>query len=142
MLAAVVNFSNAPNYVKLRANVPWAVLSCVSAALLLVLMALPHLWAEKHGVMFDMAIGVAAAFMLLYCTNTLNGVSRHENFLVRWFSQPWALRLGSFSYSLRYHLGEMPTLIVYCVLVPAILLIAYAFYRIFERPFSRSPVLP
>jgi peptidoglycan/LPS O-acetylase OafA/YrhL len=99
-----------------------------------------------NGLVHDLATSAAAFSVLLLAIDANSAVSR-------FLSTPWLVRIGVFSYSLYLvhaplvhlcwfalrPLGLSPdaTFFVLLLCVPLIVVLAYGFHRLFERPFMR-----
>jgi peptidoglycan/LPS O-acetylase OafA/YrhL len=126
---------------------PWAWISAVAAVVAL-LSLLPYRdQVTPDGALWpmDLAVGVTIAAFFI-------AAARREGLVpARMLSVRWLLVLGSFSYSLylvhgpiirvfeaalvRTHAGPAATAVAYAVFVPFVIGVAYATYRIAERPF-------
>lgn len=131
------------------ARLPWGPLTAAAAALALAL-ALPRGDAAADDVLWlpDLAVGAAVALLFVWSGGAL----------APWPARVLALRplvaLGAFSYSLylvhgplvivlgallwRVQAGTAVSGLAYALLVPAVVALAYAFHRAFERPFMSA----
>jgi peptidoglycan/LPS O-acetylase OafA/YrhL len=129
------------------ARVPWSVLALAATAVA-VLLIRPFVDAvTQDGAMWpaDLALGAAVALFFV-------AASRNDRIVpARLLALRPVVLLGSFSYSLylihaplvdlvaaclgRVHAGATATVVAYAVFIPAVIALAYGFYRIFERPF-------
>ena len=124
----------------------WAFLSVLAVAGIIVI----------DGLYADMLVGLATTALLIYLTLHLRyNAHASQPAVLRILSAPSAVKLGSFSYSL--YLTHFPLQTIFLVLLipyhfsrtcefvvltalgtPIILLFAYGFYLVFERPFLFS----
>ncbi|MBW4634972.1 MAG: acyltransferase [Iphinoe sp. HA4291-MV1] len=158
MAAAEINFSQKPSLMRIKKSLPWDKLAAFFACFAFLtewmrfnlIQAMP-IWIVHYFV----ALGTAC--FLIYCTNFLmNGKPLPP--IVRLLESPRIVALGIFSYSL-YIIHAPIVWLVYQFLlsqqlspsifaakwfiigVPLSILLAYIFYRFFERPFmSHLPV--
>lgn len=150
MGAAEIGFSARQSLVYLRKKTPWGILSLIFFGLALFTewqtLRLP-MWVNES------FAGFASACLLIYCTNCITAINKPKRPLVlRIFESPFAVFIGSFSYSLylvhvvimtpfNQYLRSLPisttqgSIILYLISLPACLLFAYFFYLVCERPF-------
>jgi peptidoglycan/LPS O-acetylase OafA/YrhL len=167
MAGAAVNFS--PRYEAARRK-PWGVIASVAAPALLaaIIVAVPALLAavirhpillSLYGYVVDFAAGAVTCCMLIACTKRLMRTDQRPPLVLRLVgSQPIA-GLGAFSYSLYlihhplllametvYVKAHFSPLMAYTILltcgIPIVLLCAYVFHLVFERPFMNAPKRP
>ncbi len=146
--AADIGFSQKPKLIAIRKSLPWGALAIVFTCVAFL--------TEWRRLGLDIWInesffGLAAACLFIYCTEFLIS-GKKPPLILRLFEHPWAIALGTFSYSLylihgpvlvlvRYflfHLQMSPTMfavISYVAGVAISVLVAYLFYLAFERPF-------
>lgn len=167
MAAAVINFSQRPQHVRLRLAVPWGgiaiLLFCVFVAISKVWatgipsdgqVAIPQPWT------MDLLIGMAAGCLIVSCTRYLTqGEAGNKPVVLRLFESDFATRLGAFSYSIYLmHLPIIfgfrhlflwadpydfaPLLMMSLVGLPTTLFLCYLFHLAFERRFMRNLSLP
>lgn len=154
MLGAAINFSRSFESARWVARMPWgrisALLWVVAGAVLLAEKQVPTPTAVA-----DTLVGVATATLLVACTRRLQ---QHQVLPrgLRLLAGSALTNVGHFSYSL--YLIHFPLLAVFSLMLlplqlgpvgmfavlvavgmPAILLIAYGFFYLFERPFLRVP---
>jgi peptidoglycan/LPS O-acetylase OafA/YrhL len=152
MAAATIGFSQAPSEAKLRARLPWGIVSgacwllCAGFSL-----GAATLWFGQKP-LTDPLVGLAAATLLVHLTARTIGSSRPRGFLLAALEAPPLVGLGHFSYSLYLtHLPiialcklaltplTMPPLVAAFVLLlvggSASVAFAYAFFLVVERPF-------
>ncbi|KAF3891082.1 MULTISPECIES: acyltransferase family protein [Nostocales] len=148
MAAADIGFSQKPKLVTMRSSLPWGWLTVTFACI-----AFLTEWRklELHIWIGQTFFGLAAACLFIYCTKFLMQ-GKQLPFVLRFLQHPWAIALGTFSYSLylthgpvlvfvRYFLFYLPispelfAAASYIVGVAMSLITAYLFYWAFERPF-------
>ncbi|MBW4632725.1 MAG: acyltransferase [Iphinoe sp. HA4291-MV1] len=149
MAAADIGFSQKQSLIRMRSLLPWSWLATIFFGFAL-LSESPEFGIAKIW-MTDSFVGLAAACLLIYCTNCVID-SKAKPLILRVLQSSWAIALGTFSYSLyllhvvvitpinqylhSLHLSPIKTdVILYAVSLPASLLLAYLFYLVFERPF-------
>ena len=154
MLGATINFSKAKWAKEALQHLPWGMLTVLSGTCFAFL-GIWHgwYWMETHGWMTDLIVGCTTMCLLVFCTYHLthSGTISPPRILSILQARPLVL-LGGFSYSyylvhdlilnalhsaVRSIVSEPQAL--WCLLlglgVPLSLVSAYAFHRIFERPF-------
>lgn len=128
-------------------RVPWNLLTLLALAVAVVLIRPFVDGTTQDGAMWpaDLALGAAIALFFV-------AASRNDRILpARFLALRPVVLLGSFSYSLylihaplvdlagaclaRYHAGATAAVVAYGVLIPAVVGLAYGFYRVFERPY-------
>jgi peptidoglycan/LPS O-acetylase OafA/YrhL len=131
--------------------IPWRALSLVLGAAALVAVALcPDDTPDGAYWPFDLVVGIAIAVYFVASSGTRPGM------LARFLGSRPIVLLGAFSYSLyllhgpivllagaalaRFHASALASAVAYGLLVPVVLVLAYGFYRVAERPFL-SPAL-
>jgi len=147
MAAAEIGFSQKPALILIRKSLPWGVLA-TTLTIAAFLSESPRFGLDRW--INESFAGIAAACLLIYCTNFLIEGKVHP-IVLRLLEAPWVIGLGSFSYSLYlvhapvlvlvYHLLlslQIPTIAIAAILlmvaVPISILIAYLFHLVFERP--------
>ncbi|MBW4562547.1 MAG: acyltransferase [Mojavia pulchra JT2-VF2] len=151
MAATDIGFSQKPQLIAMRNSLRWDLLAIVFTAIAFV--------TEWKQLGLDIWIGrsffgLAVACLFIYCTKlSLDGKKLPS--ILRILEHPWAIALGTFSYSLylthgpilvllRYFLVSQPlspfmfATLSYVMGVVMSLVFAYPFYLIFERPFISS----
>jgi peptidoglycan/LPS O-acetylase OafA/YrhL len=128
-------------------RVPWGVLALAALAIGVVLTAPFVDGTTQDGALWPADLAIGAAVALFFVAASANDRILPARFL--------ALRpvvvLGSFSYSLylihaplvdltgaclaHWHAGAAAAIVAYGILIPAVVALAYGFYRVFERPF-------
>ena len=156
MTGASLNF--AEKYHAFRDRIPWGILSGVLAVLCCGFTR--HSFPGFHygQVGFEVLVGITTMSLLVYCTNWLTLIENRSvpkrPFILRLLESKGAVLLGIFSYSL--YLIHAPLLAeanilmnglnlqsnirLLCMLavdMPAVIILAYAFHWIFEKPFLR-----
>ena len=148
MAAADIGFSQKPNLVAIKNSLPWGWLSFIFTVLALITewrqLGL-HIWINQS------FAGLAFACLFIALTKSIVE-GKQPSLMLRILQHPWAIALGTFSYSLylihgpvlvfvRYSLFYLPissdTFVAasYLVGTVASLIISYWFYLFFERPF-------
>lgn len=146
----------------LRERMPWMTIAVLAGgASLVVLQQLPWRIAEQYQPPVDGLVGIATISLIMACTRTLSGqpTSRLQAApmaVVAFLSSRPMMALASFSYSL-YLLHKpilvrianvlrgqglsapMVLLIELVVAIPLVMVFAWAFHLIFERPFVGHP---
>ncbi|WP_035140231.1 acyltransferase family protein [Fischerella sp. PCC 9605] len=151
MAAAEIGFSQKPKLITLRNSLPWdklAIAFTVVAFLTEWRRLGLHIWISEY------LFGIATACLFIYCTKlAINGKKLPR--ILQVFEHPWAIALGTFSYSLYLTHGPVLALVsrfllslhmsptryavsLYILGVTASLIFAYLFYLVFERPFMSS----
>ncbi|BAZ20557.1 acyltransferase 3 [Kalymmatonema gypsitolerans NIES-4073] len=148
MAAADIGFSEKPNLIAMRKSLPWRALAIAFTCI--------GFLTEWRKLGLDIWInesffGLAAACLFIDSTESVTN-RKKPRLIVRLFEHPWALALGTFSYSLylihgpvlvlvRYFLFSLQlspgmfAVISYVAGVTISVLVAYLFYLVFERPF-------
>lgn len=139
------------------ATFPWGKISCL---LWLVVLPAAVVAGHKFGMAAwaaDWIAGAAAALLILFLSNASGG--ERAPWLLRLFESKPATRLGAFSYSiylvhaplfgladlLMRHAGasaDVRLLGLLAAVLPASVAVAYAFHRVFERPFMSAAPEP
>jgi peptidoglycan/LPS O-acetylase OafA/YrhL len=154
MAGAIVGFSQQQKLVLFKKQMPWGKLSIALGAILTAI-AVPQNrnWLYTHEVITDPLVGFLTACLLIYCTlHVSDRVPKAWNPFLKLVSQPWLVKLGTFSYSL--YLVHAPILaaidlylastqvsplwrlaIVMFVSVPFSIAISYLFHLFFEKRF-------
>jgi peptidoglycan/LPS O-acetylase OafA/YrhL len=149
--AADIGFSQQPKLVAMRNSLPWELLAIVFTCIAFV--------TEWQQLGLDIWIGrsffgLAVACLFIYCTN-LSLEGKNLPLTLGILEHPWAIALGSFSYSLYLTHGPILVLLRYFLVSQSMspstfaalsyllgvvmsLVFAYPFYLIFERPFISS----
>ena len=150
-MAAGINFS-ARAQERRRRELPWGALTLAGCALVVLLSGRGPGWVSQHFVWVNPVVGAAAACLLVFCTNLLtNDRQTPGRLLLRVLDSRPAVALGAFSYSLylihwpllaliqvpllRHHVSSSRSFVITLAALPVIVLIAYVFHRVFERPF-------
>jgi peptidoglycan/LPS O-acetylase OafA/YrhL len=128
-------------------RVPWGLLSFAALALGVVLTAPFVDGVTQDGALWpaDLAIGAAVALFFVAASGNDRIVP------ARLLALRPVVLLGTFSYSLylihapivdlvgacigRWHASATTAIVAYGALIPAVVVLAYGFYRVFERPF-------
>ena len=152
MAGADIGFSPKQSLMRMRNSLPWGWLVTIFFGIALLTDS------PKFGITImwitDSFVGLATACLLIYCTNCVID-SKATPFVLRVFQSPWAVALGTFSYSLYlihvlvmtplnqylHSLDLFPlqtNIILYAVTLPVSLVVAYSFYLVFERPFMSN----
>ncbi|ARV59959.1 acyltransferase [Nostocales cyanobacterium HT-58-2] len=151
MAAAEIGFSQKPKLIALRNSLPWKIL-----AIILTIVAFITEW-KRLGLPIWIGqsfLGIAAACLFIYCSKFASNGKKLPGVLAV-FEHPWAIALGTFSYSLYLTHGPVLVLVRYFLfslnMTPFMfaatsylmgtavsLLVAYWFYLIFERPFMSN----
>lgn len=130
-------------------KVPWAVLGVLSLAVVAVcLHFIPH-----QDWVYDPAIGFMGICIMAHCWQASQPGSNGSP-LLRLLNHRWAVLLGDFSFSLylthrpvqffiamighKLHLDHTHMLLLLWATVPVVLLCAYGFFLVFEKPFASS----
>ena len=158
--AAVISTSTESKYIKLRQQIPWGVVATFFVVLLsVIVIPQERSWLDTHEMVSDQLVAGMAFCVLVQCTQTaMNGKMIESNsprtWLLKLLSHPWAIGLGSFSYSLYLvhapilalidlplkaaHVSSTLRLVIGLgVSVPISVGISYLFYWVFERPLMR-----
>jgi peptidoglycan/LPS O-acetylase OafA/YrhL len=131
-------------------KLPWKTLTFVAAAVAVVLIAPFRDQITADGALWPMDVALGAAVALFFVASVHDERIPFARFLA---SRPVVL-LGTFSYSLylihaplvdltsailhRAHAGTLLSALAWGALIPLVVLAAYGFYRVFERPFLSS----
>lgn len=153
MAAADIGFSPKPNLVKLRQTLPWK-----SLALVFTILAFITEWRRLglHLWIGETFLGLACACLFIFCTEQILQ-NKPLPRILQIFEHPWAVTLGSFSYSLYLIHGPIVAMVRYALVyfnLPPLtfailpwsiafflvatfssLIISYLFFLAFERPF-------
>jgi peptidoglycan/LPS O-acetylase OafA/YrhL len=158
MAGAAVGFSDQPGVSKWCKQVPWGFAAGVLWIGLALFGIVKSGWYANHRWLADPVFGLATMCLLVFGTEQLrSGAQLPRTSVVRLLDSRFSRRLGAFSYSLYLiHfplivLGDtlllslrVPVLVraasLFGIVVPVTVLIAYAFYLAFERPFIASRV--
>jgi peptidoglycan/LPS O-acetylase OafA/YrhL len=153
MTAAVILLSEDPRDVALRERTPWGLVSAMfGAGFIAWIVFKPHMFIGDWQI--DPYVAVGAACFIIYCARKIDRAER-KSFVLRIFESKAALKLGAFSYSvylvhhpivvvlsqlvLKHHWSPIRSLLTLVVLgVPFVLVLAYGFHVLFERPFQTS----
>jgi peptidoglycan/LPS O-acetylase OafA/YrhL len=158
MAGAAINFS--PRFAGLR-DKPWGIVGLVALAGVALTM-LPQFWNIANALygpmpgdsawgLSDVVVGVAVTCMLIVCTRRLMRPDGKLPLGLRFLGSKPLVALGIFSYSLylihrplfqalaiytraHYEPATGQSILLFCG-VPLAIAIAYAFHRVFERPF-------
>ncbi len=151
MAAAEIGFSQKPKLVSMRNSLPWGALSIVFTIVAFITewrkLGL-HIWIGHS------FFGVASACLFIYCTKFITD-GKKAPLILKIFEHPFAIDLGTISYSLYLTHGLVLSLVRYGLFnlqLPAgafanasyllgtiaSLLFAYPFYLLFERPFMSN----
>jgi peptidoglycan/LPS O-acetylase OafA/YrhL len=153
MAAANINFSEAPNMITLRQNVPWGRLALAIWICILSFLAINRGWYSTHQWIADPIIGAATMCLLVYCTQFLiTDKTGRAPLALRVMSSGWAIGFGTFSYSI--YLLHYPVMVLFwnvmmqfqmsplaraglmlVVCFPLTLVLSYLFHLAFERHF-------
>jgi peptidoglycan/LPS O-acetylase OafA/YrhL len=151
MAAADIGFSQQPKLVAMRNSLPWGWLAIIFTGIAFLTEWRPlglHIWINQS------FAGLAFACLFVYLTKSIVE-GKQPSLVLRILQHPWAIALGTFSYSLylthgpvlvfvRYFLFYLPispdifAAASYSVGTAMSLIIAYWFYLFFERPFMSS----
>jgi len=131
-------------------KLPWKVLAVLAGVVAIALIAPFSDGVTPDGALWPMDVALGAAVALFFVA----AVHDDRIPLARFLASRTVVLLGTFSYSLylihaplvdltsailhRVHAGTLASAIVWSALIPAVLLLAYGFYRVFERPFLSS----
>ncbi|MBF2063649.1 MAG: acyltransferase [Calothrix sp. C42_A2020_038] len=148
MVAAEIGFSKKVKLVELRKSLPWGLL-CI----IFIIIAFITEWRKLglHIWVGNSFFGVAIACLFIYCTNSIID-EKKAPLILKIFEHPFAITIGTFSYSLYLTHGPILTLLRYWLFnmeLPAnvflgssyllgtiaSIIFAYVFYLLFERPF-------
>ena len=156
MGGAVLGFSEQPSHRRLNERLPWGLLSVLLVGVYLLPDHLHIDWFHQHIWQGDVFVGASIACMIIYCTRSLVlSPTTERPTILRLLEARWTLALGTFSYSLylvhdplialaripllMLHLSHSLSLFILSVgAVPLIILVAYLFHVVFERPFLRT----
>ena len=154
MMGAAINFSTATWAQAALQRFSWGLMTWLGGiSFVLIGYWRGWYWMEAHGWFTDLLIGFATVCLLVFCTQHLvSSASKTLPFILRLLQAKSLVLLGGFSYSYylmhdlilnalcamaRPIISEPQTL--WCLLfgagVPLSLTSAYAFHRLFERPF-------
>ncbi|HEY3332114.1 MAG TPA: acyltransferase [Capsulimonadaceae bacterium] len=126
-----------------RALIAAAILSVINVALR---------GPERNAIVSDAITGFLATALIAYCTSCLQAGTKSR--IVAFLSSPVPMALGAFSYSLylvhdpllyacvaftlKMGLSAGTQVLALCACVPLLVLVAYGFHLIFEKPFMTS----
>lgn len=151
MAAADIGFSQKPRLVTIRKSLPWGQLAIIFTCIAFITewrqLGL-HIWINQS------FAGLAFACLFISLTKSIIE-GKEPSLVLRILQHPWAIALGTFSYSLylihdpvlvfvRYFLFYLPispdmfAAASYLLGTVMSLIIAYWFYLFFERPFMSS----
>jgi peptidoglycan/LPS O-acetylase OafA/YrhL len=148
MLAAAISYGDNPSFNALR-QLRWGWLSLASGAVFLSSLS----WG-RYPVIFDTVFGVFGTCLLIFISLRPSGIVR------RALQSPPLVGMGSFAYSTYLiHAPVLQVLSQYCLVplqasptmalltllfvgTPIVLLVAYIFYRLVERPFAEWKLRP
>jgi peptidoglycan/LPS O-acetylase OafA/YrhL len=153
MLGAYITVGASAEATYLR-RLPWLAIAIISLLAAMGLQAWNPSWAPKYGWAPHAIFGLATTCVLVTGGLKLTG----GTLIRRLFESRWLVGLGSFSYSLYLvhmplqgvlflplrhwvHSSDLVLLLNLAVNLPLVCLLAYGFYRLFERPFMRAPHL-
>lgn len=162
MVGATINFSRRPGDIKIQNNLPWGKISLFLTLVLVGEVVIE----EKYQALYllplrDLLMGLAAISFIIYATRVTKRKAEDgresRNWLLLILNSKWVLWLGSFSYSLYLihfpllaivnDLGEKAGLSSFAIYtiqifvgIPMIVITAYLFHLLFERPFLNRPV--
>ncbi|MGM3304987.1 acyltransferase family protein [Anabaena sp. WFMT] len=151
MAAADIGFSRKPKLVAIRNSLPWGRLAIIFTGIAFITEWRPlglHIWINQS------FAGLAFACLFISLTKSITE-GKKPPLALRILQHPWAIALGTFSYSLylihgpvlvfvRYFLFYLPispnmfAAASYLLGTAMSLIIAYWFYLFFERPFMSS----
>ena len=154
MAAAGINFG--ARYAAAR-TMPWGLFALVASPAMVALIVLQPKWTHSHILLDDFICAVITASLLIACTRRLMLPNKPVPLALRMVGSRPVVGLGLFSYSI--YLIHHPLLLTmertfhththfkalaeYSLLavcgIPVILICAYAFHRVFERPFMNLP---
>ncbi|MBW4506143.1 MAG: acyltransferase [Scytonematopsis contorta HA4267-MV1] len=151
MAAAEIGFSQKEYLIKIRNLFPWGMLAAIVSVLAL---SSPMMGLSLEGWVSESLAGLAAACLIICCTKCILA-EKNSISILRVLQSSWAVALGTFSYSLylthvlvltplNQYLHSLDissstiALILYTVTAPVSLVLAYAFYLKFERPFMSN----
>jgi peptidoglycan/LPS O-acetylase OafA/YrhL len=154
MAGAIVGFSQQQKLISFKKQMPWGKLSLAIGAILAAI-SIPQTrnWLYTHEVITDPLVGCLTACLLIFCSlHASDYDSKNWNPFLKLVSQPWLVKLGTFSYSL--YLVHAPILaaidlylesakvspvwrlaIVMFISVPFSIAISYLFHLLFEKRF-------
>ncbi|MBW4668765.1 MAG: acyltransferase [Cyanomargarita calcarea GSE-NOS-MK-12-04C] len=153
MASADIGFSQKPKLMAMKKSLPWGVFAIIftCVAFLTEWKSLGlHIWINES------LFGIGTACLFIYSTELLVNTKKLP-LILQIFEYPWAIALGTFSYSLYLIHGPVLVLVRYFLFnrqmsplmfgvtsylleVPISLLVAYLFYLVFERPFMSNPL--
>ncbi|HZW54556.1 MAG TPA: acyltransferase [Candidatus Elarobacter sp.] len=131
-------------------KLPWKLLALAATVVAVALLSQFRDNVTPDGMLWVPDVALGAAVALFFVASAHDGRMLPARFLA---TRPIVL-LGTFSYSLylihaplvdvagaalhRAHAGSLTSALAWGALVPVVLLLAYGFYRVFERPFLSS----
>lgn len=152
MAGAHINFSNNPQIQAIRDRFPWGSVALITSIAIFGYSVLNRGWYTAHDWFADPVIGFCAMCLLIFCTRYLTKPQGKPPIILRVASSPWAVWLGTFSYSI--YLSHYPVMILFWNImlhatssplvwaalmiggyIPLSVAVAYLFHRCFERPF-------
>ncbi|MBE9003507.1 acyltransferase [Fortiea sp. LEGE XX443] len=151
MAAADIGFSQKPKLAAMRNFLPWGRLAIIFTCIAFITEWRPlglHIWINQS------FAGLAFACLFIFITKSIID-GKQPSLILRILEHPWAIALGTFSYSLylthgivlvfvRYFLFYLPispdmfAAASYLLGIVFSLIISYWFYLFFERPFMSS----
>ena len=154
MLGAEIGFGRAPHLERVRRVLPWGPLSFVLSIGACGFISLrPHFYYQRAGFVGDTLAGLAAISLIIYCAGyATRETATRPPLILRLLEARWVVFLGSFSYSLYlthriamlklYPILQVARLtpvvervVIITVCIPVVLVFAYVFHRVCERPF-------
>ena len=131
-------------------NLPWKLLTLLAATVSIVLIAPFRDMVTPDGALLPMDLAAGATVALFFIA-----AARDERIpFARFLALRPVVLVGTFSYSLylihaplvdltsavlhRVHAGTLASVLAWGALIPVVVLLAFAFYRVFERPFLSS----
>jgi peptidoglycan/LPS O-acetylase OafA/YrhL len=152
MAGACMNFSASPSLEALSNRLPWGLLAMVSCGVFIVLSKFRPEWP----ITADFVMGLATTALLVYCTHANRQAGSRPAPVLRLLQSPWAVGLGTMSYSV--YLIHLPLLtltsmamkriwspspvtrlwLLPALAMPLILVSSYLFHLVFERPFMKG----
>ena len=158
---AAIGFSENELCRKLRMSIPWSIVATVGAVLVVAALSMPGYTYTRFSIAIDVLMGLEAIALIVACTgHAVQYPEKRLPWIVRLLDSRWAVALGGFSYSLylthriameklyplvgALHLGIVGERVALLAIgVPWVLIFAYLFHLVFERPFlSTSAAKP
>jgi peptidoglycan/LPS O-acetylase OafA/YrhL len=152
MAGAAIGFSSQPSLKWWQDKLPW---QWICLGFLVILMTQRSHWTDDRVWLVDVLLGAVAASLLIYCTRCLTTDRQPHPFILKLLASPWAVILGSFSYSLylvhapllgivhllvnNLPISAVAQILIFPVLaIPIVLILSYCFHLVFERRFISS----